>query len=80
MIPWYCISRPHGTQPVIRHVTVTKVEERKRRLCEIIGNPELLMGKQTEKLHQFLAKHHDVFSLDPNECGETDLLTMQIDI
>ena len=68
----------HGTQPVIRHITATEVEERKRKLCEMVGKPELLMGEQTEKLHQFLAEHHDVFSLDPNERGETDQLAMQI--
>ena len=69
----------HGTQPVIRHITATEVEERKRKLCEMVGKPELLTREQTEKLHQFLAEHHDVFSLDPNECGKTDRLAMQID-
>ena len=69
----------HGTQPVVRHVTAAEVEERKRKLCKMVGKPELLTGEQTEKLHQFLAEHHEVFSLDPNERGETDWHTMQID-
>ena len=72
-------STQHGTQPVMRRITATEVEERKRRLCEMVGKPDLLTPEQTEKLHQFLAEHHGVFSLDPNERGETDLLTMQID-
>ena len=35
----------------------------KKKLCEVVGKPKLLMGEQTGKLHQFLAEHHDVFSL-----------------
>lgn len=38
-----------------------------------------LWVEQTEKLHQLLEEHHEAFSLEPNERGETDLLTMQID-
>ena len=72
------VGTQDGMQPVIRHVTATEVEERKRKLCEMVGKPELLTAEQTESLHQFLGEHHDAFSLDPNERGETDLLTMEI--
>ena len=32
-----------------------------------------------EQLHHFLGEHHDAFSLDPNEQGETDLHTTEIE-
>ena len=42
-----------GTHPVIRHITATEVEERKRKPCETVGKTEFLMGEQTEKLNHF---------------------------
>ena len=51
----------------------------KSKLREIVGKPELLTPEQTEQLHQFLGEHHDAFSLDSHERGETELLTMEIE-
>lgn len=68
-----------STEPVIRHITEEEATQRKRTLCELVGNPELLTSEQTGKLHQFLGEHHEAFCLEPNERGETELLTMEID-
>ena len=53
--------------------------ERKSKLCEMVCKPDLSTVEQAEKLHQFLGEHHDTFSLEPNECGETGLFFMKID-
>ena len=68
-----------STEPVIRHITEEEPTQRKRTLCELVGNLELLTSEQTGKLHQFLGEHHEAFCLEPNERGETELLTMEID-
>ena len=62
----------------VGRVTSSEVEERRKKLCEIIGKPELLTPKQTEELHKFLGEHHGAFAIDANERGETDMLTMEI--
>ena len=48
-------------------------------LCEHVGYPELLTTEHVEKLHSLLGEHHNLFCLDPHECGETDLISMEID-
>ena len=70
-------SQEANTCAAVRRITKPEVEERK--LCEIVGKPELLTAAQTEQLHQFLGEHHEAFSLNPNERGETELLTMEIE-
>ena len=54
-------------------------EERKRRLLELVDVSELLNPGQTECFRKFLAEHHQAFSLEPGERGETDLVQMEID-
>ena len=68
-----------SSEAVIRHITEEEATQRKRTLCELVGNPESLTSEQTGKLHQFLGEHHEAFCLEPNERGETELLTMEID-
>jgi len=51
---------------------------RKQRLQELIGKPKLLSKEQTEELHTFLGDHHEVFCLEEQERGETDLVEMEI--
>ena len=52
-----------STQTVINRVTESKPTQRKQRLRELVGKPELLTPEQTEELHQFLGEHHEVFCL-----------------
>jgi hypothetical protein len=61
----------HGSQPAIRLVAEGEATQRKKALRELLGVPELLTPDQTEELHQFLGEHHEAFSLEPNERGET---------
>ena len=67
------------THPEVKRVTTSSMQARKEKLCEIVGQPELLSPEQTAQLHCFLGENHDAFSLDPHERGETDLLTMVIE-
>lgn len=62
----------------MRRVDSSELEVRKKKLCEIVGKPKLLTPEQTKELHLLLGEHHSTFSLEPNKCGETDLLTMEI--
>ena len=73
------VSQEASADVSVRRIPKSEVEQRKKRLCEIVGKPELLTAAQTEQLHHFLGEHHEAFSLDPNERGETDLLTMEIE-
>jgi hypothetical protein len=43
-----------------------------------VGKPELLNEEQVESLHAFLSKHHEVFSMEEGERGETDMVEMEI--
>ncbi len=66
-------------QSTIRRVTDMQSAERKLKLHQLLGEPELLSQEQAEKLHQFLGEHHASFSLAPGERGETAILQMEID-
>lgn len=72
-------SSEDSTLAVVNRVTESEVTQRKQMLCELVGTPELLTPTQTEELHQFLGEQHEAFCLEPNERGETDILTMEID-
>ena len=52
--------------------------ERKIKLLEVIGEPDLPQT-QNEQLIDFLANHHNVFSLEEEERGETYLIQLKID-
>ena len=49
------------------------VPARQKALLDLIPQ-----SAQQDQLHQLLADHHRAFSLDECDCGETDLLEMQI--
>ena len=51
---------------------------RKAKLLETMELPDL-PPPDSELLQQFLVDHHDVFSLEDGERGETDLVRMEID-
>ena len=61
------VSQEASADVSVRRIPKSEVEQRKKRLCEIVGKPELLTAAQTEQLHHFLGEHHEAFSLDPNE-------------
>ena len=73
------MSQEESPHTDIRCITDGDLQARKKKLCKIIGESELLTSEQTMQLHQFLGEHHVAFSLDPNERGETDLLIMEIE-
>lgn len=52
--------------------------QRKRRLREVVPEPQLLDPVQ-EQLFDFLIDHHQAFCLDGQERGETDLVQLHID-
>ena len=62
----------------IRRVTSLTAEERKRLLLETINLPNL-PDAELDHLKDFLAEHHDVFSLEEGERGETGLTQLEID-
>ena len=64
-----------GESPVNK--VCTQDSERKTKLLEGIGEPDLPHG-QKKKLMSFLANHHDVFSLEEGERGETNLVELEI--
>ena len=63
---------------LLRRVTSLDTEERKRLLFETLKLPDLLPA-ESDPLKELLAEHHDVFSLEEGERGETDLTKLEID-
>ena len=62
--------------PTIRNIGSTS--ERKEKLQEIIGKPNLLDHKQAQDLLNLITSHHMTFCLETEERGETDLVEMEI--
>ena len=62
----------------VKKVTIQNDSERKTKLLKMIGKPDLPQSQSTQ-LMNFLADHHDVFSLEEGERGETDLVQLEID-
>ena len=58
-------------------VSTQQHSERKTKLLEVIGDPDLPHG-QKRQLMDFLTNHHDAFSLE-GERGETNLVQLEID-
>ena len=54
------------------------MEERKRVLRELVPKPVSLDGEQLQNFNKFLESHHEAFSLEPQERGETHLVEMEI--
>ena len=74
------------TEPQLIHsCEVAKIDtspdptSRKTKLLEAIGKSELLSEEQADCLQNFLMDHHQAFSLEPGECGETDMVQMEVD-
>ena len=53
--------------------------DRKSKLLKLVGEPQRLNAEQMKCLHDFLAEHHEAFCLEEHECGETDLVQLEID-
>ena len=53
-------------------------EYSKARLREMLDVSGLLNQEQDDVLKNFLVDHHEVFSIEPGERGETDLLQMNL--
>ena len=64
---------------VVRVDTSQESAARKQKLLEMVERPELLDEEQLACLEEFLVEHHQAFSLDPEERGETDLVQIEID-
>ena len=74
------------TEPQLIHsCEVAKIDtspdptSRKTKLLEAIGKSELLSEEQADCLQNFLMDHHQAFSLEPGERGETDMVQMEVD-
>ena len=50
---------------------------RGKKLSTLLGDPDLPESERT-KLFQFLTDHHEVFSVEDGERGETELVEMDI--
>ena len=67
------------TQSLARVGAVQSFAWRKQRLWELIGEPNYsVKPEQTEELHAFLSDYHEVFYIEEQEQGETDLVEMEI--
>ena len=65
--------------PSVRRILPTLgAEERKRVLRELVPKPVSLDGEQLQNFNKFLESHHEAFSLEPQERGETHLVEMEI--
>ena len=78
------IEAPPTKESVSRALRVTTSaesqleSERKKKLREMLTEPDLPDNEKCAVL-DFLVTHHDVFSLEEGERGETDLIEMEID-
>ena len=62
----------------LKRVTSMKLDERKQLLLQMIKLPDLPPGEM-DLLKELLIEHHDTFSVEEGERGETDLAKMEID-
>lgn len=53
-------------------------EARQKLLRELVPEPVLLDDDQKQEFYEFLESRHEIFSLEPQERGETDLIEMEI--
>ena len=58
-------------------VTGGEADSRGQHLLELVGKPELLNAEQLNRFEHFLSRHNQAFSLEPGECGETDLVQLE---
>jgi len=74
-------SSETSTQPKVNQVLMSteKISWRKRELCHLVDNSESgLLPSEREDLKLLLSNHHQVFSLEEGERGETDLTQFEI--
>lgn len=57
---------------------ISRVQQRQEKLRNALPDPNLSRHEK-ETLFKFLVEHHDAFSLDEGERGETNLIQMEID-
>jgi len=63
---------------VRRVMSVEEEQARRKKLLEQLEEPHLPESEK-KQLRDFLADHHEAFSLEEGERGETDLIQMEID-
>ena len=72
------------SSPDVERCEVLKIDvsedERKHRLLEMVEISGLLDPEQAECLREFLGDHHQAFSIDPGERGETGMVQMEVDM
>ena len=57
-----------------------RVKWRKQQLAEaFIESREQLCKEESEQLSKLLVEYHDIFCLNDDECGETELVEFKID-
>ena len=61
----------HSSDTLVKRVSVSKDQQRRKELLKFIGEPEL---PKAEELLAFLADHNKAFSLEDGERGEIDLI------
>ena len=73
------VKPPEDVEVQINRVSDSVIEKsRKTKLITKINAPDL-SGEDRKTLYSFLLEHHQAFSLDPGERGETNLVQMEID-
>ena len=71
---------PAPTRPAdisVKIVSILKDQQRRKELLNLIGEPDLPKPDK-EELLAFLANHHEAFSLEEGERGETGLVQLEI--
>ena len=67
------------TYPNIRRILpALSAQERIAQVKQLVPEPISLDTRQKQDFYEFLEKHHTVFSVEPEERGETDLIEMEI--
>ena len=61
------------TVTTVRHISTSQEHNRRKKLQELIGEPDL-SEQDKNYLCDFLMNHHDVFALEDVDRRETDLI------
>ena len=65
--------------PSVRQIpSILGAEERNKALRELVPKPVSVDGEQMQNFNKLLESHHEAFSLEPQERGETHLIEMEI--
>ena len=72
------VDAPKDLSPVVVR-QITDVESRQKKLASfLVDEGQSLNWQDRDRLYTLLFDHHTVFALDGSECGETDLVQMEI--